>query len=352
VGEVFPNAAGYLFQYDELRQMNSTASARAMNMTPAQLLDWHFNQTYSLYRGLKANAPIYVWGDMFDPNMNAVNNYYLVEGDLTGSWTGLPADVILMNWNLTALHTSAAWFAGGNPQQPVAHQQVIAGYYDSGNGASSATTELSQVSGIPGVLGLMYTTWQDDYSQLGAFATAARAGWSAYTASLPAASPTVTGFKALFGSQSYEVIGSSRKRLPWRITGIQATFSAPITAGNAASLGGIAATGFSGLGTNTLTWTFDPVAMGSITLTLAGSGVSALTDAAGHGLAGGAGFAQALKTLWGDFNDDAAVNSQDQVLVNTATHNPYNILADMNGDGVVNAADVLLVRSRIGTSLR
>jgi len=35
-------------------------------------------------------------------------------------------------------------------------------------------------------------------------------------------------------------------------------------------------------------------------------------------------------------------------LVNTATRNPYNILADMNGDGVVNATDVLLVRSRIG----
>ncbi len=100
MGKVFPNAAGYFFGYDEMRHMNSTASAKAMGMTPAQLLDWHFNQTYSMFRGLKPKAPIYVWGDMFDPNMNAVNNYYLVEGDLTGSWTGLPADVILMNWNL------------------------------------------------------------------------------------------------------------------------------------------------------------------------------------------------------------------------------------------------------------
>jgi hypothetical protein len=46
------------------------------------------------------------------------------------------------------------------------------------------------------------------------------------------------------------------------------------------------------------------------------------------------------------------VNSQDQVLVNTETHQAYNILADMNGDGVVNATDLLLVRSRIGTSLQ
>jgi len=167
-------------------------------------------------------------------------------------------------------------------------------------------------------------------------------GWS---------SPSVTGFKVLFGSQSYDVIGSSRTRLPWQITGIQATFSEPITTANAGSLAGISAAGFSGLGTNTLTWTFNPIALGSFTATLAGSGANALTDVAGRALGNGAGFSQPLKVLWGDFNDDGSVNSQDQVLVNTATHNPYNILADMNGDGVVNTTDVLLVRSRIGTSL-
>jgi hypothetical protein len=287
---------------------------------------------------------------MFDPNMNAINNYYLVEGDLTGSWTGLPADVIVMNWNLSALNTSAAWFAGKNAQQPVAHQQVIAGYYDSGNGGTSATAELAQVSGIPGVQGLMYTTFADDYTQLGAFASAARAGWSAYLASLPPASPSVTGFNVLFGSESYNVIGSSRTRLPWEITGIQVTFSEPISTGNVNSLTGIAATGFSGLGTNTLTWTVNPIALGSYTAALAGSGANTLADANGHGLGNGSGFSRALKVLWGDFNDDGNVNSQDAVLVNTASHNPYNILADMNGDGLVNASDVLVVRTRIGTS--
>jgi len=184
VAEVFPNAAGFLFGYDEMRQMNSTASAKARNMTPAQLLDWHFNQTHSIFRGLRPHAPIYAWGDMFDPNMNAVNNYYLVEGDLTGSWTGLPADVIIMNWNLSNLHKSAAWFAGRNSQQPVRRQQVIAGYYDSGDGGEAAKSELAQVGGISGVIGLMYTTWNDDYSQLGTFAAAARANWSAYQASV------------------------------------------------------------------------------------------------------------------------------------------------------------------------
>jgi hypothetical protein len=197
----------------------------------------------------------------------------------------------------------------------------------------------------------MYTTWSNDYTQLAAFASAVRAGWSNYTASLPAVSPTVTAFKVLFGSESYNVIGSSRTRLPWQISGIQVTFSEPVTAGNIGSLAGIAATGFSGLGSNTLTWTFNPIALGNIGVTLAGNGTNALKDAAGNGLGSGAGFSQALKILWGDYNDDGMVNSQDQVLVNTEAHEPYNILADMNGDGVVNVSDVLVVRSRIGTSL-
>jgi hypothetical protein len=180
VGKVFPNAAGYFLSYDEMRHMNSSASAKAMKMTAAQLLDWHFKQTYGIFRALKPQALIYVWGDMFDPNMNAVNHYYLVEGDLTGAWSGLPADVIVVNWNLEALNKSASWFAGRDSRQPVAHRQVIAGYYDSGDGAKSATAEVSQVTGIPGVTGFMYTTFQDDYSQLAAFAGAVRAGWGGH----------------------------------------------------------------------------------------------------------------------------------------------------------------------------
>ncbi len=36
---------------------------------------------------------------MFDPHHNAVKDFYLVNGDLTGSWEGLPQDTIILNWN-------------------------------------------------------------------------------------------------------------------------------------------------------------------------------------------------------------------------------------------------------------
>jgi fibronectin type 3 domain-containing protein len=167
----------------------------------------------------------------------------------------------------------------------------------------------------------------------------------------PPAAPTVVSYSVLWGSESYNAIGTTRNRLPWQIAGIQVVFSEPIASGTVNSLSGVTTTGFSGLGTNTLTWTISPIAIGNFATTLAGSGANALKDSAGNVLANGAGFSQNLKILYGDFNDDGVVNSQDLTLVNAARTAAYNIFADVNGDGVVNATDVQIVRTREGTSL-
>jgi hypothetical protein len=179
-----PAGTNYLLSYDEMRHMNSCASCKAKNMTPGQLLAWHVQNTAGLFQSLAPSAALYVWGDMFDPYQNAVDNYYFVEGSIAGSWATLPSNVTIMNWNLANLKNSLTWFSGLNPQQTTAYHQIIAGYYDSGNGAGSATQELQQATGIPGITGLMYTTWLTDYSQLQAFALAAKTGWAAYLASI------------------------------------------------------------------------------------------------------------------------------------------------------------------------
>jgi hypothetical protein len=89
----------------------------------------------------------------------------------------------------------------------------------------------------------------------------------------------------------------------------------------------------------------------ALTALLVGIGADAIKDAGGNPLSGGAGFTQALKILWADFNDDGIVNASDLVLVNNARSAPYNIFADLNGDGVVDVNDVQVVRNRNGTSL-
>jgi hypothetical protein len=184
VRQALPNGAQILMQYDEIRQMNSCASCRAKHMEAGELLDWSVGQSIQIYESVFPGAQLYVWSDMFDPYHNARNHYYYVEGDLTDSWKRLPSNVTILNWNLDHLKESLAWFAGAASRQPVAHPQIIAGYYDKGDGAATARSELAQAAGIRGIVGLMYTTWNDDYSQLEPFAAAAKAGWSDYLASV------------------------------------------------------------------------------------------------------------------------------------------------------------------------
>jgi hypothetical protein len=164
--------------------------------------------------------------------------------------------------------------------------------------------------------------------------------------------PTVVAYYVLFGSERYNLIGSNRFDLPWLITGIEVVFSKPIASGDIHSLTGLTATGFSGLGTNTLAWTFNPISIGSFSTALLGSGPDAIKDAAGNALNSGAGFTQNFKVLEGNFNGDGVVSAADMVGVANATRQTsYNIFADINGDGVVNAADVILVRVLIGNHL-
>jgi hypothetical protein len=161
--------------------------------------------------------------------------------------------------------------------------------------------------------------------------------------------PTVVSYSVLFGTQSFNMAGSTRNRLPWKITGIRVVFSEPVNA-STLSLTGVTVTGLSGSGTNTLTWTINPLMIANASTAVLGTTGNAVTDLAGNPLNGGVDFNQIVKVLYGDFNDDGFVTPQDGVLVNSATVQPYNKFADINGDGVVNTADVAAVRTRLGTT--
>ncbi|MFL6452061.1 MAG: hypothetical protein ACJ746_31005 [Bryobacteraceae bacterium] len=184
INRVLPPDGGIVLGYDEIRQMNSCASCRAKNMSGGQLLAWSVGETIKTYSSVAPGRPLYTWSDMFDPKHNAHTNYFSVEGDLAGGWAGLPPTVTIFNWNLDQLHDSLLWFAGRNSAQPVPHDQIVAGYYDRGNGTAAAQEELGAASGVPGVQGFMYTTWNDDYSQLAPFAQTIRDGWEQYRSSV------------------------------------------------------------------------------------------------------------------------------------------------------------------------
>ena len=118
------------------------------------------------------------WDDLFNPYHNAVDNYFLVNGTLNGSWLGLDPTTVVVNWG-------AGDAVSGRPGLKFfserGHPQVFAGYYDSHDGVMSATAEVARAAEpgtatgrIKGVDAWMYTTWRNDYTQLCSYASTIR----------------------------------------------------------------------------------------------------------------------------------------------------------------------------------
>ena len=100
---------------------------------------------------------------MFDPNHNAVDNYWLTRGTMKGPWEGVDKDVLIGNWNRGHKKPSLKFFSDRG------HRQMIATYYDSSNWQRGVRNWLTAAEGVPGVDGIMYTTWSNDYRHLEEF---------------------------------------------------------------------------------------------------------------------------------------------------------------------------------------
>jgi hypothetical protein len=107
-------------------------------------------------------AEIFVWSDMWDPNHNAVPRYYLVDGDLVGTWKFLPKDIHIACWNYDTRRASLEFFSSHG------FKTLAAAYYDADD-LKNPEGWLESLDATPGVLGIMYTTWQHKYGLLGAF---------------------------------------------------------------------------------------------------------------------------------------------------------------------------------------
>ncbi len=109
-----------MMAHDEIRTLNWDQSCASLKLDAGPLLADQVKRC----TGWLAGSEVYVWSDMFDPFHNAHGNYYLVRGDLTGSWEGLSPSVTIVNWNFDKRDESLKFFADRG------HRQVIAGYYD------------------------------------------------------------------------------------------------------------------------------------------------------------------------------------------------------------------------------
>jgi hypothetical protein len=158
----------YFLSHDEIRLANWCGSCRREGRTAGELLADNVRQCVLAIRRVNPSAHLCIWSDMFDPHHNAHDNFYLVNGDLAGSWLGLPKEMTVVNWNHGAAEKSLPFFGERG------HTQVLAGFYD-GNPRDIASW-LKTGRSTTGVTGAMYTTWRNDFSQLETFAQAAWGG--------------------------------------------------------------------------------------------------------------------------------------------------------------------------------
>ncbi len=135
------------------------------------------------------DAALYTWSDMFDPHHNAAERtdpYYLVNGDWSGSWEGLPPAVTILNWNHQAGKRRALGRVLRRPRPPPDPGRLLrrppAQFGD--------RAWLEDLEGVPGIEGVLYTQWGSGYDKLEAWAEHVwgDAAWATPTPTLP--SPT------------------------------------------------------------------------------------------------------------------------------------------------------------------
>jgi hypothetical protein len=163
---------GYLMSHDEIRVQGWDESCARRGLTAAEILADNVDRCVDILKKADPGKPLFIWSDMFDPNHNARPSgfYYLVKGKgpWNGAWKGLPHDVTVINWQMnpnTRRDTLSHFSDLGN-------RQILAGYYD--GDPRMIRSWLKDAKGIPGVNGVMYTTWCGNFNRTREFLEAAK----------------------------------------------------------------------------------------------------------------------------------------------------------------------------------
>jgi hypothetical protein len=159
---------GYMLPWDEIRHMGLDDSCVKTGKSCLELLKDNVKACQDAVRKEDPGKPMYAWNDMFDPYHNAAKKgeyFYLVKGKdpFYGSWEALDKNVIILNWQSdpAVRKQSMKHFAD------LGHKQILCGYYDASSDAM--TSWLKDASEVKGVVGVMYTTWGQDYKELDKF---------------------------------------------------------------------------------------------------------------------------------------------------------------------------------------
>ena len=93
---------------------------------------------------------------------NARGNYYVVDGDFTGSWEHVPKDLVIACWYFSKREESMRFFT------KLGFETFAGAYYD-GDTLDNVEGWLDTIGHTPKCRGIMYTTWRNKYTLLPGF---------------------------------------------------------------------------------------------------------------------------------------------------------------------------------------
>ena len=154
--------AKWMFSMDEIRAGGSCAACKNRGLSMAQILGDCITRQAAIVRKLNPSAELFIWSDMLDPNHNAHGDYFLVDGDFTGSWKYIPKDLRIVCWYYEKRRESLEFFS------KLGFATLAGAYYD-GDTLQNPKGWLSELDRTPRAMGIMYTTWQNKYQLLAPF---------------------------------------------------------------------------------------------------------------------------------------------------------------------------------------
>lgn len=154
--------AKYLLSMDEIRAGGACEACKNRKMPMSRILGDCITKQVEIIRKASPRAEVFIWSDMLDPNHNAHDNYYLVDGDFTGSWNYVPKDLIIVCWYYDKRNESLKFFSS------LGFKTLAGAYYD-GDTLDNPKGWLEVLNRTPRACGIMYTTWENKYQLLAPF---------------------------------------------------------------------------------------------------------------------------------------------------------------------------------------
>ncbi len=151
----------YFLNVTQVRAGGTCETCKQRGIAVAQILGDCITRQMSIVRELNPNAEVFVWSDMLDDNHNARNNFYLVDGDLTGSWNYIPKDLIIVCWCHKLRNESMHYFSSRGFKTLAC--------INSDKGADEIRDWLQVMKKTPDTNGAMYTSFENDYTKLASF---------------------------------------------------------------------------------------------------------------------------------------------------------------------------------------